>query len=209
MPTDQQTDTKAASSETIASGISGVVNAALSVGAALARTVAVATAADSNAARNGTAGESPLAEIVHYSVEAAANFARLVVQGVKSTAQPGQRPSQKSAASTHPTVHAGSTLRIPLSIENPSDVEMPQMRFYCGALNYQGNSAGSPLTSEAFVFQPNPLTIAPRDFEKITIFITTGEEAATGIYLARIMVEGGSFESPLSFEVLAAAQAET
>ena len=206
MPTDKQTDNQAAGSATIASGITGVVNAALSVGAAVARTVAVATSPGGNTSRPGAASEGPFAEIVHYSVEAAANFARLVVQGVNSKTQPASHPAGAAPAATHPTVHAGSTLRIPLSIENPSDVEMAQMTFYCESLTYQGKSSGSPLTAEAFVFQPVPLTIAAHDFEKITIFIATAEQTAPGMYLARIMVQGGSLESSLHFEVLPAAE---
>jgi hypothetical protein len=211
MPADRETNPQGAREnanvQAIATGISEVVNAALSVGAAVARTVAEATSPSGGSARPGTPGEGPFADIVHYSVEAALNFARLVVRGMPSTVRPASSGSETAAAPGYPSVHAGSTLRIPLSIENPSDVEMSQMTFYCGSLSYEGKSAGAPLAAAAFVFEPATLTIGPHDFEKVTVFITTSENTASGTYEAQIMVHGATFRSALHFQVLPAAQA--
>jgi hypothetical protein len=196
---------QASGAEAIASGIADVVTAALSVGAAVARTVAEATSPGGKSARPGAPGEGPVADIIHYSVETASNFARMVVSGLPSsmrTAQSGA--AAPSTAPIFPTVHAGATLRVPLSIENPSDSEMSQMKFYCGELTHDARGTGSPLTTAAFVFQPAVLTIASRDFEKVTVFVTTGEDTAVGSYVAKIMVEGASFESALRFDVLPA-----
>lgn len=207
MPTETPIEPQPSSSESLASGITGVVNAALSVGAALARTAAAATAPGAVASTPAASTEAPLKEIVHYSVEAAANFVRLIVRSANPSASAQTATQTASSAPpgpAHPTVHAGSVLRIPLSIQNPTEVEMAAMTFCCGSLIYQGSESGEPLTAQSFVFQPNPLTIAPRDFEKITIFITTAEATAPGVYLAHIMVQGGTFESPLTFEVLPA-----
>jgi len=53
-------------------------------------------------------------------------------------------------------------------LELPSDVEMSKMTFSCGELIYEGNSAGTSLTATALVLEPATLSIAPRDFEKLT-----------------------------------------
>ena len=78
MPTESPTEPQPASAESLASGIAGVINSALSVGAALARTAAAATAPGAGAPGPITSVETPLREIVQYSAEAAANFVRLV-----------------------------------------------------------------------------------------------------------------------------------
>jgi hypothetical protein len=206
MANDKETNSQAANVEAISSGISEVVHAALGVGAAVARTIAEATAAG-KPVPPGAAGEGPFADIIHYGVQATSNVLSMVIRGIPSTApRPGEAPGA-GPVPAFPTVHAGSTLRIPLSIENPSDADMSQMTFCCRDLIYEGNAAGTPLTAAALVFEPATLSIAPRDFEKLTVFIATTEETATGSYMAKIAVEGGSFESVLRFEVVPAVQA--
>jgi hypothetical protein len=197
---------QAANVEALTSGITEVITAALSVGAAMARTAAQATAMG-KPVPPGAAGEGPIADIIHYSVEAASNVARLVIRGIPSTIRPATTPTPSgspAATATYPSVHAGATLRIPLSIENPTEAEMSQLTFVCGDLTYEGRAGGTPLTAAALSLEPATLTIAPRDFEKLTVFIATTEATATGNYHAKITVEGGSFESALRFEVLPA-----
>jgi len=200
MPNEKETNSQSANVEAISSGISEVVHAALGVGAAVARTIAEATAAGKPVPR-GAPGEGPFADMIHYGVQATSNVVSMVIRGIPSTAPPVNTPGAAPKAA-FPTVHAGSTLRIPLSIENPSDVEMSRMTFSCADLLYEGNSAGTPLSVAALVLEPAALSIAPRDFEKLTVYIATTEETATGPYSAKIIVEGGSFESALRFEVV-------
>ncbi|MGA8029826.1 MAG: hypothetical protein WB992_22005 [Bryobacteraceae bacterium] len=201
MQNDKDANPQAANVEAIASGISEVVNAAFGVGAAVFRTLAEATALG-KPVPPGAAGEGPFADMIHYGVETASNVARLVIRGIPSTVRSTSAASGAASALAHPTVHAGSTLRIPLSIENPSDAEMLQMAFRCESLTYQGDDSKLPLTAEALLLQPATLSIAPHDFEKLTVFITTTEATATGIYLAKIALSGGGFESMLRFEVV-------
>jgi hypothetical protein len=200
MPNEKETNSQSANVEAISSGISEVVHAALGVGAAVARTIAEATAAGKPVPR-GAPGEGPFADMIHYGVQATSNVVSMVIRGIPSTAPPVNTPGA-APKPAFPTVHAGSTLRIPLSIENPSDVEMSRMTFSCADLLYEGNSAGTPLSVAALVLEPAALSIAPRDFEKLTVYIATTEETATGPYSAKIIVEGGSFESALRFEVV-------
>jgi hypothetical protein len=168
----------------------------------VAKTFAEATAAG-KPVPPGATGEGPFADIIHYGVQATSNVVSMVIRGMPTTAPSAETPGAPSPAPAFPAVHAGSTLRIPLSIENPTDVEMLAMTFSCRELIYEGNSAGTPLTAAAVVFEPVALTIAPHDFEKLTVFVATTEGTATGTYLATIVVEGGTFESSLRFEVVA------
>jgi hypothetical protein len=96
---------------------------------------------------------------------------------------------------------------MPLSIENPGPEPMSDIEFRC--LRMTGGQADedkpfAPLTSQALRFVPQLLTIAPRDFEKLTIYIDVPQETAPGRYQAIIGPEDGSFETTLNFEVISA-----
>jgi hypothetical protein len=185
------------STDTLASGISEVVNAAFGVGAAVAKTVAQATA-PGQSVPPGKPGEGPFADMIHYGVAAASNFTRLITRGLPANV------AATEPGATHPRVHAGATLRIPLSIENPSAVAMPDLTFRCAEIRYEGNAAAPLLTASQIEFKPPTLSVAPLDFEKLTVFIQTTEATATGAYVAKITVVEGSFECLLRFEVIPA-----
>jgi len=88
------------------------------------------------------------------------------------------------SAASLPVVQRGGTLRIPLSIENPANEPMQHLNFLC--LEMRGGSPGQgvPLPVSAVRFQPESLTIEPRDFEKLTVFIDTGFDTLPGKYEA-------------------------
>lgn len=193
---------KAAASESVAAGVSEVVTAALGVGAAMFRTLAEATAMGKPVAP-AASGEGPFAELIHYGIETASNVARVVIRGIPSTVRPSAgAPPSPGPGPAYPTVHAGSTLRIPLSIENPTETEMIQMAFICEDIAYAGPQIERTLTPKHIVFQPAVLSVAPHDFEKLTVFISTDKETPPGVYSAKILLPGGAFESTLRFEVL-------
>lgn len=202
MPEANESNSQTRNVEAIASGITEVIHAALEVGAAVSKTIAEATAAG-QPLPPGSPGEGPVADMIHYGVQAVSNVTRQVIRGMPSTAA-ASTAAAEPAPSRLPRVHAGSALRIPLSIENTSDTGMPEMKFVCAETVYQGKQAGTPLTSAALKFQPESIAIAPHDFEKLTVLIATAEDTAAGPYLARVGVEGGTFETALRFEVVPA-----
>ena len=106
-----------------------------------------------------------------------------------------------------PTVHCGSTLRIPLSVENPGQEPMAEMRFACLAVSGGEVSAGELLEAKAFRFEPELLSVAPRDFEKLTVYVDVPETAAPGLYEAKIGPSPGDFEIVLRLQVIPAAEA--
>jgi len=197
--------------------MTNVVLATLGVGAALAKTVAQATAGG-RAVPEPESVSSPLNLITHYSVATVMNVIKLVTnsvsevsdasRGVRQPVPPGGARSEAAgksgAQSGLPAVHCGTTLRIPLSIENPGSAPMNDLRLAC--LNLEGgNGEGTGLTLQAIRLEPAVLSVAPHDFEKLTIFITVPPEAALGRYRARIGLDNGGFETILEFEVLPAA----
>lgn len=217
--TDPQT-----SVDMLMAGVLEVATAALGVSAVLAKTLAQETARGNPVPEPEGRG-SPLNVVVHYGVAAVTNVVKLVVSGVGVTtnetanqsAEPTRsadavnrspnsvtrRPATPSVANL-PTVHCGSTLRIPLSIENPGSEPMDNMMITCLSLDAVTEGIGQMLDQHAIRFQPETLSIAPKDFEKLTVFIETQPETVGADYTAIIGIGAEGFETTLNFRVIAA-----
>ena len=197
----------------IVSGVSDVVGAALGVGAAVAKTLAQVTAGGKQVPE--PEGESGAVNaMVHYGVAAITNVVGAVVanvagsqvdQPVESGNESGNvagvsRPQTSSAI---PLVERGGSLRIPLSIENSGAEPMQGMVFQCIGMDGEASGPGKPLGSSALRFEPEILDVAPRDFEKLTVYIDTAADTAPGTYDAIIGLGAGAFESHISFNVVA------
>ncbi|HHH48208.1 MAG TPA: hypothetical protein ENK51_04900 [Gammaproteobacteria bacterium] len=200
----------------VAEGVSEVVNAAFGVGAAIAKTLAEVTAAGKPVTRPETQ-QGPLGEMMHYGVTTLSNVIGLVVSvmgGVvggttdrdQSTSTQATEPSSArkkgSGAANHPKVHQRGTLRIPLSMENPTDQPMENLVFVCQGMHGERLEAGQPLTEAAMRFLPERLNIAPKDFEKLTLLIETDAQTAPGNYVAHVGVASGDLQIKVEFEVL-------
>lgn len=213
---DQEQVEKSRDDPIIASALD-VFSAALGLGAALARTVAEATAGGKpipEPARNA----GPVNIMVHYSVAAATNVIRAALSGaLQQTAENARadngslnvpaaevQPAEAATAavSPMPTVRRGASLRIPLSIENPTPEPMIGLSFSCQAMKSQLAGTGRPLTEQAVRFEPTSLDISPRDFEKLTVFIDTEVTTAPGLYEAVIGLDSGGFETGIRFQVI-------
>jgi len=190
----------------LVAGVTAVVDAALGVGASLAKVFAEATAASKPVAR--PASDAPLDAMIHYGLATVTNVAERVTSRVSGLGSPfgrgGAATAPGRAAAAGPRVHAGATLRVPLSIENPGDAPMTGVAFRCTSLRYLGDAAGPPLGPEAVRFHPAVLEILPRDFEKLTVFVDTRADTALGRYCATIDCGGNALRTPLEFDVIAA-----
>ena len=188
-------------------GVNEVVNAALNVGASLAKAAAQATAAGLPV-NTPTASTGPLNAIVHYSVVTVSNVASMVLKsagglkmGVARPSAPRGAATAAPAPATLPCVHQGATLRIPLSIENPGEQPMNDVAFHCTEMTYLGRATGPALQTGNVRIQPQTLNILPHDFEKLTLFISTQADTTPGRYLATITI-GPDGTTLVEFEVL-------
>ena len=196
----------------VAKSVAETANAILGVGVSLARLAAKVTAPAGRDVQI-TPGQGPVSEIVQYGIAATANVLRVVPAALGDVtravagprARTGPAPSAPAAPPSIPTVRAGGSLRIPLSIENPSDQPMTEMRFAVTRMDYDGAGAGLALAPSAIRFEPMALTVAPRDFEKLTVFIGVEAGTAPGVYVATIGLPNGAFETTLPFEIVRAA----
>lgn len=178
-----------------------VVGAVLDVGVSVSRVLAQATAA------NGVVeplppATPPLQAIVRYGVTAMGNVVSAIATGgqvlrkaagataaaaqaVASPLATGAATAASAAARGGPRVHAGATLRVPLSVENTSERPMQGLEPRVRTLRRTGRDgadASAVIPVDGVRFAPERFAVAPRDFEKLTVFIAVPEDAPAGGY---------------------------
>jgi hypothetical protein len=159
-----------------------LVNAALGVGAALTKTVAIATAGERPVPKPSE-DAPPISVLVHYSLAIVTNVLKLVIVPVKeSVGEADTVESPRARSSARPSVPPGATLRIPLSIENPTDSPMNGLSPLIRAVRRDGQDASADLPYSTLRFTPSMLDVAPKDFEKLTVEIAVPDKAPLGSY---------------------------
>jgi hypothetical protein len=181
-----------------------VVGAALDVGVSMSRVLAQATAANGKVKPLPPA-TPPLQAIVRYGITAMGNMVSAIASGgqvlrqaagataaaaqaaAQSVASPPAAGSAAAPVGTpaSPRVHAGATLRVPLTVENTSERPMRELQPSVRALRH-GGAAGADATGvipvAAVHFAPERFDVAPRDFEKLTVFVAVPEGTPVGSY---------------------------
>lgn len=188
----------------IATDVSDVIVAVLGIGAAIAKTFAEATSGSKKVPQPED-GRGPINVMIHYGMVGITNVVGVVAGTVGNKEDQENNVKQKNKEQTTsfvPVVEKGATLRIPLSIENPGGEPMQDMAFSCTLMESKPTAPGRPLTKAALRFQPEVLNIAPKDFEKLTVFIDTTEDTAPGNYTATIGIGIDTFKSKVHFEVI-------
>jgi hypothetical protein len=192
-------------SEEIRDGFSDLLNATFGVIGDLAKRTAEATVPPTREIPGPAPGAPPLNVAVHYGVATATNVLGLLGSSLRDAYRPGT-PSPRPADTAAPTgrgpgVRAGGTLRIPLSIENPADEPMQRFAATVLAVRYRGGADGIPLAVDAVRLEPETLTIASKDFEKLTVFVRTVRDTAPGPYEALIALGDSPHETTVRFDV--------
>lgn len=188
--------------EELTRSLTELVGAVFGVGAAVAKSVARATA-PGKPLPPPPSPQGPLGEMIHYGLVAATNVVRLTVSGAQA-ARPGEGKAEEAppeAAAGRPAVTAGSSLRIPLSIENPGPEAMQSLQFRALRMETVKAGTGAKLGVSNVRLEPPVLSVAARDFEKLTVYVDTLPETAPGIYRAVIGTAGGGLETAVEFEV--------
>jgi hypothetical protein len=179
--------------EDLARSLATVMQAALGVGSALARSAAEATAQGSPlpppAAEAGA-----VAGIIHYGAAALGN---IVALAGTATRQHQPKPSPRAG----PIVRPGAGLRVPLSIENPGIEPMRSITPQLARLEHNGQDVTAMVPDGAVRFVPEQLNVAPRDFEKLTVFLGVPAVAPEGGYRATIALGEGFGEVVIDFTV--------
>lgn len=189
--------------------LAGLLNTAVDVGASAARV------ARNTAQQASVLEPAQLGEAVRNGATAAGNVLGLFVNGLRAaTAPPASGQAGAEASGSHappgppapelPSVHAGSTLRVPLLVENREAVEMSGLEFTCRSVDRLFPGDGPGVGRHQVRFEPSTLTVASRDFEKLTVRVATAPETAPGRY--RVTIVGGAdvFSTTLEFDVVAA-----
>jgi hypothetical protein len=195
--------------EELTRGVTELVGAVFGVGAAVAKSVAQATA-PGKPLPPPPAPQGALGEMVHYGLLAATNLVRLTVSGAQA-ARAGAKTEAAQAApeGARPAVSQGATLRIPLSIENPGPEPMQHLQFRALRVETVQVGEGARLGVSNVRLEPAVLSVAARDFEKLTVYVYTLPQTAPGIYRAVIGTADGGLETAVEFEVIAPGAGKT
>lgn len=180
--------------------VTELVNATIDLGAQLTRSVAQVTTREPLP----PPGDRPLEDIVTYGAAAAGNVLSLLSGA--SRLVPGARSPNPAAASTSdgPVITVGSTLRVPLLVENTGAVPTVELAFEATDVTRTGPAGdvtGTAIDASDVSFSPPTLVVAPRDFEKLTVRIATAPDAAPGRYRATIAGGDGWFSTVIDFGV--------
>jgi hypothetical protein len=199
---DQQ-ETVTQATEDLTRKVTELVGAVVGLGASVAKSAAQATSGGQPIQEPKTS-QGSLNLMIHYGVTAATNIIRTAVSAGTRKAAAGSKSGAGPAAGVPvgPSVIAGSTLRVPLSIENSDAKPMNSLKFQCLRVEALEVGRGQKLGVANVKLSPSVLSIPPRDFEKLTVFVETKPATALGTYLAVIGVGAGGLETPLQFEVL-------
>lgn len=190
------------SDDDLTRSVVNVVDAAFGVGVALARTAAKVTAAGRDVA--APASDAPIPALIHYSLATATNLVGRVTEAINTSGRgvppaPGAAPAGRGA----PQVRAGATLRVPLSIENPGERPMTGLAPLVRALRQPGEETAG-LSARDVRFAPPTFEVAPRDFEKLTVFVSVPDTAESGRYEVVLALSPDGEDLPLRFEVVPA-----
>jgi len=205
MPTQQsatQPDIKRGTDE-IVDGVAEVVTATLDLVGDIARSTADATSREKVVDRPAD-DAPPLDVIVHYGLVTVGNVIDMLGSAATTAVRPSRLRRQAAARPAGggiPSVQPGSTLRVPLSIENTQAEPMEGLSPAFVQIDSDRLDAGKPLTCDAVRFEPQALTIAPRDFARPTVFVDTTPETAPGRYEARLALGGEDVQTSVRFEV--------
>ncbi len=198
-----QPEATGSGTDDIAQGLADLAVATVEVGVAVARSAARATAPGRMV--SAPPQEAPLNQLVHYSVATVRNV--LALAGIRapftapSDAAPPVSDTTPSAVPAGPSVLRGSTLHVPLSVENPGPTELTAMRFVCESLVPVEIGDGTPLNANSVSFNPEVLTVAARDFEKLTVLVATATDTSPGIYRLTVSSQDSGFRMTLGFSV--------
>jgi hypothetical protein len=192
--------------------MAGVVDAALGVGVSLARVMAEATSTGRSVPAMPE-GTPAILAIVRYGVSAMGNVAQAVIEGTQSLGKrkaggPGAAAASKASSagaksatkSVGPRVQAGSSLRVPLSVENPAEKAMLGLRPQLRGIFHLGQDASKRLPAPTF--EPAELNVAPHDFEKLVVRLDVPVDAPPGVYELILALGDDEPDLPMSFQVM-------
>ncbi len=176
------------------------VNGLLRIGAGIAR---VAAEASSGKAQPEREGEAPLQAILRYGSTAAGSLIAMTVHAAREaglgssnsangSAPPTQSPASAGTAQPSapaaprpalPVLKPGGKLRLPMSIDNPSDSDMravtPKLISITRLDGDQSGKAKAPAGIKC-TFTPAKLDIAAHDFEKLVVTVSATKKARSG-----------------------------
>lgn len=157
--------------QTAAQSLTALVSASMQVTAQLAKSVAEAATGEVQEERSG---ETSLQEVVRHGSTATGSILALALSVLRQGMESRGSKVNSAKAAPLPSVIAGQKLRIPLSIDNPGSDEAMDLQ---PALVLLAGSNATEANKPKISFDPISLSIAPHDFEKLVVIVTTNKNA--------------------------------
>lgn len=175
-----------------------LIDSALRLSASVAQVVAEAATGKPQSHREG---DTPLQAIVRHGTTAASGIVSTVASAASAARSNGAAPDDPAAAPAQPlpSISAGSTLRVPLSVDNPT---ADPMRDLTPTLTELTHADVSDPSGWQVTFDPEVLTVEPQDFEKLVVRVTVPEDAGQGTAQATFSLGPEAAPVTLRFEVV-------
>ena len=174
--------------------VANLVDSALRLSASVALLLAEAASGRPQADRPG---DTPLQSIIRHGTTAVGS----VVATVAAAARAPQAPpaAGQPTPGSMPTVAAGDSLRLPLSVHNPGSEPMLGIVAHLRAVRH-GEAERSDALGVSFA--PELLTVAPRDFEKLTVTVAVPAATDSGPWSVQFTLTGQEDDPiTIAFEV--------
>jgi len=184
--------------EAVADRIAELVTTTLETGASVTRSLAALTTTRELPPR----GDAPLEDIIKFAAAAAGNLVHRAVDAVQTAERMATKVTPAPGGSGVPRVGRGSVLRVPLLVENTGPTPTTELGFRATEVVRTAGGDGDDIPVDRITFTPPTLTIAQRDFEKLTVRVHTDESTAPGTYRATIIGGEGWFTTTIEFEVV-------
>lgn len=168
-------------------GIQAIGDAALTLSASLARSIAEGL---SGRPQPPVAGETRIGGIARHGTNALGSLVAMTMAAAREAGLGLGTNTPPPAAETAPPPTAaagiarlmpGASLRLPLSIDNPGSQPMERLAPHALGARFEGADCAAPF---ALRFDPPSLSIAPRDFEKLVVTIDLPPEMPPGRWSA-------------------------
>lgn len=179
--------------------LSQLFDGALRLSASMAQAVAEAA---SGQPQEHQPGDTYLQSMIRSGVLAGGSIAARVFDVARSANVSGQQAPAPPAAPM-PILAAGDSLRIPLSVDNPSKTPMEDIVPFLIGMTHQGVAQEGPLQ---IAFSPEKLSVAPVDFEKLVVTVSAPASTPLGSWGIAFALSQSDDPINLSLSVVAAGE---
>lgn len=173
-----------------------LIDSAMKLSASVAQVVAEAA---TGKPQNAQPGDTHLQTIVRHGTAAASGIVSTVTSAARATRATENGEDAPFSTETLPTIVAGASLRVPLSVDNPTADAMSNLNPVLTELVHSDYEDGQGWNVS---FEPEVFTVAPQDFEKLVVHVAVPEHAKEGLGTVTFSLGEASAPVTIRFRVV-------